>query len=281
MSKVSSAGFQDIILFEDDDRTRGLDINDTERRFPIEVRKLLNVKERHQRFTASMPFDVINLDVYGAFFPPAGGATSPMVRSIRKLLDLQSAAADGCDNFRSFTLFLTAHVEIGKVNDQAFEKLVKMVEGNRDTHSGFAHALNSRFGTTDVLEIADDDFNGFYCLSLPKLIVRESFDRGWGVEPKFSGLYTRQRTTSGGDPSQGYAMLAWVGKFERRVPSPRPEDSPSTPSDPEYFELITRVTDEPEDIDKAAILHVDEIRADLEQVVDLRDSYQDQVRGRK
>ena len=272
--------FHDMILFEDDDLTRGRDLSDAGQRYSGEVRRRLNTKERHQNFTASFPFDVINLDIYGAFFPPAGGVTSPMVRSIRKLLDLQSAAAEAYDNFGSFTLFLTAHVEAGKVNDEAFEQLVKMVERNRDTYSGFADALNSRFGTTDVTQIADDDFNGFYCLGLPKLIVGEAFDRGWSVDPKFSGLYKRLRTTSGGDLSDPYAMLAWVGKFERRVPEEQPIGRIHTPSDQEYVELIGHVTDEPEDIDAAATRHEEEVRTDLEQVAALRKNYEEQVRNR-
>ena len=192
--------FHDMILFEDDDSTRGRKLSDAGQRYTGEVRRRLNVKERHQNFRASIPFDVINLDVYGAFFPPATGVTSPMVRSIRKLLDLQLAAAETDDSFESFTLFLTAHVEVGRVNDEAFEQLVRMVERNRDTYSGFADGLNTRFGTTDVAQIADGDFNGFYCLSLPKLIIGEAFDRGWSVDSKFSGLYKRVRTTSDGVP---------------------------------------------------------------------------------
>ena len=272
--------FHEMILFEDDDRTKGLSLNDPGRRFPSELRQRLNTKERHQTFTASIPFDVINLDVYGAFFPPAGGVTSPMVRSIRRLLELQSEAAEESDNFKSFTLFLTAHVEVGKVNDEAFEQLVKMVERNRDTYSGFADALNSRFGTTNVTQIADGDFNGFYCLSLPKLIIGEAFDRGWSVDAKFSGLYKRLRTTPAGDPANTYAMLAWVGSFERRLAEEQPIGRIHTPSDQEYVELIGRVLNEPEDIDQAATLHEEEIRTDLEQVVDLRKSYEKQVRNR-
>ena len=272
--------FHDMILFEDDSRTLGRSLSDTGQRFPREVRQRLNTKERHQKFTASIPFDVINLDVYGAFFPPAGGTTSPMVRSIRKLLELQSAAAETCDNFTSFTLFLTAHVEVGKVNDEAFEQLVKMVERNRDTYSGFADALKSRFGTTNVTQIADDDFYGFYCLGVPKVIIGEAFDRGWSVDPKFSGLYQRLRTTSDTDSSSTYAMLAWVGKFRRRVPEEQPIGRIHTPSDGEYVELIGRVTNEPEDIDAAAKQHEEVVRTDLGQVVAMRKHYEEQVRNR-
>lgn len=272
--------FHEMILFEDDERTRGLNLSDLGRRFSREERRRLNTKERHQTFTESIPFDVINLDVYGTFFPPAGGVTSPMMRSIRRLLELQSEAAEESDNFRSFTLFLTAHVEVGKVNDEAFEQLVKMVERNRDTYSEFADALNSRFGTTNVTQIADDDFNGFYCLSLPKLTIGEAFDRGWSVEAKFSGLYKRLRTTPVGDPANTYAMLAWVGRFERRSAEEQPVGRIHTPSDQEYLELIGRVIGEPEDIDQAATLHEQEVRTDLQQVVALRKSYEEQVRNR-
>ena len=62
--------FEDMILFEDDDTTRGKDIRDTARRFNgRRLRERLNTKERHRVFRGVSPFDLINLDVCGAFFP--------------------------------------------------------------------------------------------------------------------------------------------------------------------------------------------------------------------
>ena len=116
--------FQDMILFEDDEKTQGLRYNDVSRRYGQELRRRLSTKERHLRFRCAIPFDVMNLDICGTFFPPKGGVLSPMLQSIRTLLDWQTDFAKKDTSFDSFTIFLTAHVEGDKVNAAALNELV-------------------------------------------------------------------------------------------------------------------------------------------------------------
>ena len=75
-------------------------------------------------------------------------------------------------------------------------------------------------------------------------------------------------------------MFSWVGKFERREQEEQPLGRINTPSEQKFVELIARVIDEPEDIDEAATQYEEEVRADLETVVALRKSYDEQVRSR-
>ena len=266
--------FQDMILFEDDDETRGLCYHDVSERYSASLRRRLLTKERHQRFRSAVPFDVINLDICGSFFPPSGGVLSPMLRSIRRLLDWQTEFAEGNCSFNSFTLFLTAHVECGRVNEDAMKELITMVEDNQATYNDFSRKLSGRFGTSDANRIVSDDFAGFYCVALPKVIVGSGFDRGWRVMASFSGRYQRVRETEG----KSYSMLAWVGRFDRHQPRQLPLGRSQTPSEREYAELISGLTDEPEDVDEAAREVKREIEADLETIVAFRENYQDKIR---
>ena len=265
--------FATMVLFEDDDETRGLYLDDVGKRYAASLRNRLSAKARHQRLRSAVPFDVINLDICGTFFPPKSDVLSPMLRSIRTLLDWQTSSAEDDSAFSSFTLFLTAHVEPGRVNDNATEELIAMVENNRAAYAGFSQALEQRFGANNAIEIAGLDFAGFYCTALPKVIVSEAFQRGWTASVPFSGLYERTRQTADGTQSSRYSMLAWTGKFERRsTPSAR-LGLPQTPTDREYARLIGELTYKPQNIDLATESIYQEIEADLGKVVALRQDY--------
>ena len=272
--------FQDMILFEDDDQTRGRRYGDETERHPASLRSRLRTKDRHQRFRDAGPFDLINLDICGTFFPPAGGVQSPMLRSIKTLLDWQTEFAIADDRFQSFTVFLTAHVESGRVNESALQELVNMIEGNQAAYSGFSDAIDKRFGTSDARQISLEDFTGFYCVGLPKVIVGSAFDKGWRAEATYSGLYRRQRQPVNGDPPTSYDMLAWVGKFERNLSHQLPLGRPQTPDDQAYAELIKRLTCPPVNIDCAAEAIKAEVENNLNDVVAFREAYQCHIRSR-
>ena len=265
--------FKDMMLFEDDEQTQDLKYDDVSRRYSPELRRRLSMKMRHERFKSLVPFDVINLDVYGTFFPPKTGVLSPMLRSIRTLLDWQTEPAQGDMGLDSFTVFLTAHVECGRINDKAMKELVRMVETNQRAYVGFASALKQRFGTNDLDNIATDDFLNFYCIALPKLIVSEAFQRGWQARARFSGRYQRVRETSAGATSTKYSMLAWVGRFYRHRPEQLKLGLTQAPSVRDYAQLIGELTDEPEDVDLATSRVREETEADLERIVSFRDDY--------
>lgn len=270
--------FNDIVLFEDDEDTQGLDYDDTAQLYPRDLRRRLDTKKKHQRFRNAGPFDVLNLDIFGTFFPPRGGVESPMLRSIRTLLEIQSASSvDDDPGVDSFTLFLTAHMEPGRVNEDAMRELVQMVESNGDTYAGFAQELSERFGTDVAKEIAENDFEGFYCVALPKVIVSEAFNRGWRTEVKFAGKHRRVRSTSSGELTSTYAMLSWVGRFDRFELD---ESRLGRRTERQYAQSILELIEEPEDVDSAVSKVKDEVEADLSSVVCLRNRHQSDIRSR-
>lgn len=269
--------FEDMILFEDDDETRCLALSDTSRRYPRKLRKRLSLKESHHRFRGALPFDLINLDVCGTFFPPKGGIQSPMLRSIKTLLGWQTDHAEYDRRFESFTIFLTAHVEGGIENEDAIQELITMIENN-SAYAGFSEALQDRFGTIDAAQIAGDCFPDFYCVALPKVIVGEAFERGWIADTRFSGRYRRIRETRAGDPASAYDMLVWVGRFDRHQPARQAFGRTQTPRDQDYAQLIRGLTRQPENVNDNASRASAEISDDLGSVVQSRDDFQAQVR---
>ena len=265
--------FQEMILFEDDDTTQGLALNDIANRYSSEIRSKLSIKDRHQRFRSMVPFDIINLDPYGTFFPPKGDVLSPMLRSVRKLLDWQTEASLEDPTFDSFTLFLTSHVEDGLMNDNALEELVDMVNSNGLTYAGFSESLMNRFGTSDALTMLSENFTEFFCVALPKLVVSEAFGREWLANPQFAGLYRRERLDNSGRQVSGYSMLAWVVRFTRHNPEEVVLGLTETRRLIDYTDVINRLTYPADDVDLVLRPVVGEIAADLGDVRTFRDDY--------
>ncbi len=271
--------FQDMILFEDDTDTEGRRYSDVEQQYSGDVRSRLSIKERHLRFRCKLPFDVINLDICGTFFPPKDGVLSPMVKSIRKLLEWQTQFAEEDPNFDSFTVFLTTHVETGKVNKDALQELITVVDTNGETFAGFAKGLEERFGTTEGKKIAEKDFPSFYSMALPKVVIGEAFQRGWTVTPTFSGQYRRKRRPAKHGSPSSYSMLAWVGHFRRHRPGQLKLGLPDAAKSRDYVTLINEVIAETQDVNQEASKVSEEIKADLDRVVSYRDAYLDKIKS--
>ena len=266
--------FEEMILFEDDDTTRDKDIRDTSKRYRgRQLRQRLNTKERHRQFRAAAPFDLVNLDICGVFFPPKRGEQSPMLRSIGTLMDWHTKASEQDETFQSFTIFLSTHMEGGLISQDALEQMILMMEQNQIQYTGFSDALRSRFGTSDVRQIAADCFVEFYCVGLPKRIVSMANSKGWRTEIKFSGTYQRIRHLTG----EVYLMLAWVGKFKRLYTGQL--ELGDKKSDDEYATLIGETIHEPEDVDNVVHGVKHEIERDLATVVSTREEYQAKLRS--
>ncbi len=270
--------FQDIVLFEDDVETSQVDDEDTFQWRPPELRRRLDTRERHRRLRRAAPFDVLNLDICGTFFPPKSGVLSPMLQSMRRILDWQTDCAQEEESFSSFTLFLTAHVECGRINDAAMSELVNMVTANRKTYTGFSKALEIRFGLDDPDAIATEDFTGFYCLALPKVIVSEAFKRGWLVRTRFAGLHRRARSHNAGATSSAYSILSWVGRFDLCVSK---EQSLGLQHAAEYAEIISELASEPRNVDDDSRKVHGETKANLEEIVSFRESHLGKIESRE
>ena len=215
----------------------------------------------------------------GTFFPPTGGVLSPTLKSVRTLLWWQTQFSIGNPKFDSFTIFLTTHVEGGKVNEAALEQMVAMIEANQAQFPEFANALEKRFGINDAQDLADSWFPSFYSIALPKIVVSEAFDLGWSSTPLFAGQYKRTRATLQGDAVGTYSMLALVVRFDRHRREELKLGSSHVPRTREYGSTIKELTHETRNIDKETSGAYDKTASDLEQVVAYREAYRKQMKA--
>jgi len=205
--------FESLVLFEEDNDTRQFGLDDNP---PQHIRRKLQDKEQHERFVKSFPFDVINLDMNGVFFPPKAGTISPMLEITRRILDWQQArdATDGHKS-REFTLLLTSHVSAADANTDAINQLVQRMSLNRDESEEFRTAYQKRFGEVEPEELAEENFPDFFAAALPKVLVRDALDRGW--EPEYRGIFLYERVVPSGE--RRYHMMSSVTHFKRaRLP---------------------------------------------------------------
>ena len=270
--------FTDILLFEDDAETVGLNYLDEDRRYSRHLRRRLATKRAHERFRELGPLDILNLDICGTFFPPAAGMHSPMLRAVERLMNWQAEHARNDAKFRSFTVFFTTHVETGLVNDEALTRLINVLHENQDCYPSFADRISYRFGTTDVEQVAVEKLLDFYSIALPKTIVSVAFESGWLARPTFSGFYRRTRGQVG-IPSSTYEMFCWVVRFDWNEPHMQGEVDREDESMAAYEELVGNLTSMPVDVDRLTEKDLPCISESLSRVVASRDEYLEEVRS--
>ena len=199
-----------IILFEDDDDTKGRSLDDNKRVERL-VRRKLKLKEQHEKLVSAFPFDVVNLDVCGTIFPPGKGRISPMIAALRRILDwqLRQDEHDG-HACHGFTLLLTSSLDNGPVDRSAMEDLLNRMKQNLK-YGEFRDAFEERWKHTEPDALFEQDFPSFFCLALPKVLIRDGLERGWDAAYRGIYLYRRVDAKSGAT----YSMMSSVTHFLR------------------------------------------------------------------
>lgn len=200
-----------IVLFEDDNDTKGKSLEDIEP-YPPEIRKKLNFKDAHNRLRRAFPFDIINLDVYGVMFPPRRQEViTPLLKSLIRILEWQTEAEiKKGQRLQQFTLFLTSHITPEKTNPRATEELTNIVSDNLETYIEFRSTFNQRYKHTDVIKLRDENFAEFFCVALPKFVIEKALmDFGWEVVHETTYLYNRPPET------RDYQIMHSIAIFKR------------------------------------------------------------------
>lgn len=269
--------FEDIVLFEDDDETAGKSIEDEAEHYPRPLREKLWTKQHHHRFRAAFPFDVINLDLFGTWFPPKAGALSPTLKTVRRLLEWQREPGLDGRTVDTFTLFITSHVERGKPNASALAELRALLEANKG-YTDFERSFTDRFGSVDAQKVLDEDFDTFYALALPKMIIGEAYERGWLGSQRFRSLHRRRRKMPDGQIEE-YKIISWVGRFER-IAQPLTLGYGATPANQDYVhQIVSLVADDPIEIDEDTIENAEAVADDLARVVAFREDHAQRILG--
>lgn len=184
--------FDKIVLFEDDEETKGKLLED-ENEYEADLRKKLRFKDMHLRLHKAFPFDIINLDVFGVMFPPRKGIIAPLLKSLVKVLEWQSQAKFNnnrlCDHF---TLFLTSHLDPQITDKEAIEQLKNRLGENLTANTGFKTIFLDRYEHDDPGKLAADRFAEFFCLAFSKYIVEKALiELEWEITHENIYLYNR------------------------------------------------------------------------------------------
>jgi hypothetical protein len=206
--------FADIILFEDTEKTAGLDLGKLSEgpRDPT-TRHLLQLKSDHDRLVSAFPFDVINLDVSGAMFPPTEPPVSQTLKSLRRVIELQDQKRAKGRQLREFTLMLTTKVAETALHVESLDSLQKVLEHNLQ-HPQYKDAFSAKYHAQSPADLRSSNFVEFFVAGITKFLISEAQMLGWDTE--FRKVYVYSRSDPEG---KEYHMLSTVSHLRRIRPS--------------------------------------------------------------
>lgn len=228
--------FEKIVLFEDDEETKGKTLTDEEH-YPLAIRRKLRYKDAHQRLRAAFPFDIINLDVCGVMFPPREVAMTQLLKSLIQILEWQTKSEFPINNLecKRFTLLLTSHIDPDNTNQQAIEQLENRVNDNMK-NTDFRTAFVEKYGHNQVGKLINEKFPEFFCVALPKFIIHEALFRlGWQVTCGPTYLYNRDYRR---EENKQYQIMHTVGVYER---IPNFQERLDAPNPSQYIQSVTQL----------------------------------------
>lgn len=170
---IFQGALQDILLFQDDEHTRGLSPGQYVRSF--EIRKRLRIKELSKRLKMFFPFDIINFDPHENLLNPDLN-NNKMYQSLKKIFELQ-------EQIDNFLLFVTT--PIFDIHSDSESRLKDEFESNVSLHTEIRDALQSLFGTPSYHDI---DENKKIAISFTKSVVI-SAAKGEGWDHKHHGIF--------------------------------------------------------------------------------------------
>lgn len=265
--------FERIVLFKDDKDTIGKTRNDGNF-YPPEVDKKLIYKDAHHRLREAFPFDIINLDVCGAMFPPRKNIMNPLLKSIIQILDWQTNSTFPINNLecKQFTLFLTSHINSAdRTNQKAIQQLTDLLIDNINTNPDFQEAFVNRYSHNQVQKLVSENFPEFICLAIPKLMIKRALlDFGWEVD--HGETYIFHRDDKWKDNKQ-YQIMHTISVYKRISNSSEQLDAFKME---QYFQSVTQlINDGIQWID--GIVENSNIKQELEedliQIVEFRDQH--------
>ncbi len=273
--------FVDIVLTPDD----GEDINTALAALesPLELENIAQTRERmlklgiRRDYRRSFPFDVINLDLEGYLFRPTEKIPGDLVRALRKVFEWQQkplVIPDRPDEYLDgFGLMFTTRLGPHELSGEFLNMLRESLEQNLAGDAELQPRLVARTGVGHIGTLLDQDFEAFFKLSAPKIILQLLMATDWYVDPAHGiAIYEFQRTPEGVEP---YKMLHVVMDVKRHNP-PVHERAPgqASPSAAQAYPLVVRqLFERPEtvitmeNIDRAAM------EADLDRIEARRRKY--------
>jgi hypothetical protein len=208
MLEDESAGFpnrlEDLVLFADDDFTAGfpdlesvkLGLDDD--LLSDEKRDRLRLKEQYFELTKKFPFDFLNLDFCGYYYPqpPSVLVINNTVKTIVDLQGPESVDSNGkALRVDRFVMSITCKFD-DSLPEAAFVRLEQIVSVNARDHRRYREAIQGSARPIDSHQWRASDSYDFFLSSWPKEILGIAQERGWGMEILDYVHYRRPRDKS-------------------------------------------------------------------------------------
>lgn len=231
-------------------------------------RETLRLKQVKKSLLQVFPFDVINLDFYGNFFPKYEGRYSDSCQAYKQVLTLQKVN----ENYScvKFTMFLTVYtpVEIRQINQDSFESLEGTIFSNF-AYPKFREAFGDKFGHNDPGSL---DIHLRFIIGFVKQIVfKESYQLGWQPFLKDVFCYDRYKPKSG----ELYKMSTFIVEYKRNDTLQALDFAGSIPEvvKEDYLnQLHNLITNKPVIVPQEAEVPQD-VKEDLDSVISFRNTF--------
>lgn len=173
-------------------------------------REKIRLKEVKKSLLKSFPFDVINLDLYGNFFPGNQGRYSDACKTYNEVLELQKI--ENGHSCNRFLMFLTVYTPVlpNQINRESMNHLILTLNQNMG-YERFRNGFMSRFNHISPNEI---DFYLQFVIGFAKQVIfKESYRIGW--QPTLKEVYCYDRMNEGKE--EPYKMSTFVVEYRRNT----------------------------------------------------------------
>jgi hypothetical protein len=255
---------------EENDVAGALDLTDTpeEQENIASVREVENRVLTHKQFVSSFPFDMINLDLEEFLFKPRDPVPGKVINAFRRVFSWQRRPllrGKKEEFVNEWTLMFTTQIGPENMSDVYLEMLTRRLETNIIADETLRPRLVARTGKDSIVVLKGEDFDTFFKLAMPKLLLGTLMEADWYVDPSRGiKLFQFDREHNEGTYSILHLVMDVIRKHptvEHRAPM---EDSAQAVE--AYHRVVHHLFDTPEvmvrpdEIDRAAL------QADLDRI---------------
>lgn len=171
-------------------------------------REKLRLKEVKRNLLKVFPFDIINLDMYGNFFPKSEERFSESCETYNEVLKLQKVKSKHSCN--RFLMFLTVYTPLVKneINNDALQLFLQTLNQNMG-YDKFRLAFIQKFNLQSPNDL--EFFMQFVLGFIKQIIFKQSYSLGW--QPTLKDVYCYDRNNKAGD--KPYKMSTFVVEYKR------------------------------------------------------------------
>lgn len=181
-------------------------------------RRQLDIDQR-QNFINCFPFDVINLDLTQFFFRSNDPFPGQMVGALRKIFAWQQKGLTYHKNpiefLNGFSLMFTTQVGPPDLSGEYLDLIQSYLENNLASNADLRPIFEERSSYERIDELRNSNFDLFFKLGMPKVILKILMEQDWYVDPALGiKIFEFERTSKSGP----YRMLHLVMDVKRKEP---------------------------------------------------------------